>query len=1031
MTQWPAVFVEVCAGSAILSAEAAKKGYQTFPIDHAHNRFSPKASIFPMDLSTDAARKLMPEMFKFLRPSWAHFGLPCGTCSRARERPISSELKADGAPQPRPLRDAANLMGKDGLNLHEHQRVQSANAVYITAEIILFCCFLYGTCVTLENPERSWLWAILASLVKQRCNDQYTDWYFALDDVIFDTCQHGGDFPKTTRLKCSAPHFRHLGQLCDGSHQHATWQVRKTDTGWIFDTAAEAAYPRVLAERMVLAASQSTIPGQLENTYKSFRLESLKQADHQSKVHRQLIPEFSKVDEVAVLPSAGDYKLLSSPMTTGEKDNGDGEILKKAKLGYKIGWYYSMTEHFEQACRLRHPAFDFLIVPDILRRNLFDLLTRGPKAVAESRIGALKDIMKLKLELQPEEDKLRSKLEPHVNEVTAGKALCLFRRLLEETDFPDMNVCKFMEQGVVLTGYEEDSNLYQKKIKVADMTVEQLNHQAIWRRRELMCRPMSTEELGQADDLERETSEEVTAGFLKGPFTEEQVTELLGCSDWSLTKRFALHQSDKVRIIDNYKESGVNSCYGSSSYLALHDTDFIVGFLRLVMAACSRSDWVTIPLSDGTLLQGKMHKSVRACSGWVGRCVDLSKAYKQVAIDKLSLKHGVLGYRDKKGDWRLYTTQSLPFGASSSVFAFNKLSRALWHILTAKVGLLTTVYYDDFPCIELGELANLTTKLIDAVLNTLGWRHAISGKKAIGFGSTLTALGVEYDLQNLWNGKLVVQNKAGRMDRMLTLVSDLRSQKSNFRGIAASLQGLLNFAGGFVMGNHLKLASHSLARWSSGEKVSLDSLNSLCDFLGVVLEGAMPRHIELLDCELPLIIYTDGAFENDVGSWGVAIYDPLEKRGRVFGGIVPKVLTDFWLKKVGKQIICEVEFFAILCVRWHLRMKLHRRHGFMFIDNEACRMVAVKRSSSSPHMFRMSAFLGLVDAVSPFSCWYERVPSPSNLADLPSRSRSNDLCLQFGFEDGGDIILPGFVLNFLMDKHFNPSLAKLIQFETL
>ena len=218
--------------------------------------------------------------------------------------------------------------------------------------------------------------------MKQRCNDQYIDWYFALDDVILDTCQHGGDFPKTTRLKCSAPHFRHLGQLCDGSHQHATWQVRKTDTGWIFDTAAEAAYPRVLAERMVLAASQSTIPGQLENTYKSFRLESLKQADHVSKVHRQLIPEFSKVDEVAVLPSAGDYKLLSSPMTTGEKDNGDGEILKKAKLGYKIGWYYSMTEHFEQACRLRHPAFDFLIVPDILRRNLFDLLTRGPKAVA-------------------------------------------------------------------------------------------------------------------------------------------------------------------------------------------------------------------------------------------------------------------------------------------------------------------------------------------------------------------------------------------------------------------------------------------------------------------------------------------------------------------------------------------------------------------------------------------------------------------------------------------------------------------------
>ena len=44
--------VEVCAGSAILSAEAQKAGFQIFPLDHSNNRFKPFAAIFQVDLSS-------------------------------------------------------------------------------------------------------------------------------------------------------------------------------------------------------------------------------------------------------------------------------------------------------------------------------------------------------------------------------------------------------------------------------------------------------------------------------------------------------------------------------------------------------------------------------------------------------------------------------------------------------------------------------------------------------------------------------------------------------------------------------------------------------------------------------------------------------------------------------------------------------------------------------------------------------------------------------------------------------------------
>ena len=151
----------------------------------------------------------------------------------------------------------------------------------------------------------------------------------------------------------------------------------------------------------------------------------------------------------------------------------------------------------------------------------------------------------------------------------------------------------------------------------------------------------------------------------------------MGSEDWSLSKRFALYQGEerKIRIIDNYRDSGVNAAFTSSSYIALQDTDFVIGFLRFFMWVVGNKEGVVVPLSDGTVLRGMWHASMTGEPALLGRCVDLSKAYRQVAIAEESLRHGVLGYQTSQHGWRYYTTQSLPFGASASVFAFNTISR--------------------------------------------------------------------------------------------------------------------------------------------------------------------------------------------------------------------------------------------------------------------------------------------------------------------------------------------------------------------
>ena len=144
-----AVFIELCCGSASLSAQAQKAGFQVFPLDYSLNRFKPEASVVQIDLSKDSSVDVVVCMIKFLRLKWIHCGLPCGTCSRARERPVAENLRAAGAPNPRPLRDSDFLLGKPDLTELENQRVQLANKIYMLAVYALAAacdCGAYSNC---------------------------------------------------------------------------------------------------------------------------------------------------------------------------------------------------------------------------------------------------------------------------------------------------------------------------------------------------------------------------------------------------------------------------------------------------------------------------------------------------------------------------------------------------------------------------------------------------------------------------------------------------------------------------------------------------------------------------------------------------------------------------------------------------------------------------------------------------------------------------------------------------------------------
>ena len=64
---------------------------------------------------------------------------------------------------------------------------------------------------------------------------------------------------------------------------------------------------------------------------------------------------------------------------------------------------------------------------------------------------------------------------------------------------------------------------------------------------------------------------------------------------------------------------------------------------------------------------------------------------------------------------------------------------------------------------------------------------------------------------------------------------------------------------------------------------------------------------------------------------------------------------------------------------------LRGRRVIVFIDNEAARIGLVRCYSPSLPSLRLIAQAVSLDLVLGCQCWYARVPTKANLADLPSR----------------------------------------------
>ena len=186
------MFLELCAGSAMLSKCFHEQGFTVMPVDHQQNRFHPLSKICNLSLTLDSSWKYLHWLAVTFTILFCHAAPPCGTCSRARELP--------GGPPP--LRNEAYPWGFDDLTPEQSARVEAANKIYCGLATFVELLISLGIYFAIENPTNSLLWLLPI------WGDKILKHAFF---VTFDACVYGGSRKNSQNLSDQCSNFESNG----------------------------------------------------------------------------------------------------------------------------------------------------------------------------------------------------------------------------------------------------------------------------------------------------------------------------------------------------------------------------------------------------------------------------------------------------------------------------------------------------------------------------------------------------------------------------------------------------------------------------------------------------------------------------------------------------------------------------------------------------------------------------------------------------------------------------------------------------
>ena len=472
-----------------------------------------------------------------------------------------------------------------------------------------------------------------------------------------------------------------------------------------------------------------------------------------------------------------------------------------------------------------------------------------------------------------------------------------------------------------------------------------------------------------APEILTAAQEEIDKGFC-GPLLPRESFDPFGRGRWRPMERFLIKQPDgKLRVIDN--------CHKTlhSMHTAMHETITTVhlDFIAAVGAQLLRVLQVHgAPSSEGSF-------------SWL-RCRvgadDLPDAYRGLPVLEDHQRFSIVAVHTGR-EWRFTELYGLAYGLESAVLSFNRFPQ-LGVALARRCCLsVCAAYFDDELSLEFISDADCSQRGLRLVFTLLG----APPQPRKGFVPMMDRryLGASVHVGDFWPGAIIrFQPKWLTKAKVLAkLDAALRAQAlppDDAGKLRGDLMWMFSTCSGFLG----KLAGPLLTLKQQHADPSLtDDQMFTLRLLSQVVLAAHPRDVYVgPQPPLPIVVYSDASFENDVLRLGWVIFS---SGSPPQGGtcVVPQAVLQSWIPR--NQQIYPGEAVCGIVVPYLFPSVFQHRDVLWYVDNEAAVSSLIRATSSQTDVHDIcqatQALLGILSS----RCWFEWIDSDSNPADGLSR----------------------------------------------
>ena len=377
--------------------------------------------------------------------------------------------------------------------------------------------------------------------------------------------------------------------------------------------------------------------------------------------------------------------------------------------------------------------------------------------------------------------------------------------------------------------------------------------------------------------------------------------------------------------------------------------------------------------------------------GVKARTLDLRSAYKQLGVHSSDLPLSVTSMHwTPWGEVAFFVSLSLPFGAVTSVYAFNKCSRCIEIVLNKVMKAACSSYFDDYYLIEPDLTSDMCTLAIETFFKLIGRTFDDRDQKYQPFADNLVVLGGVMEIKG---DHFLMYNKPERLLQIGNEVDLILSKGICKSSLLSTLAGRLNFAKTLVAGRPLTPALvtpyEAMAKDAGNIEID-DQIRGALETIQAYVRNSKPRRIDCTRVLSPLFFYTDGAVE---GSWAGAaaiLYDP-DGDSEFLDFVIDEGFLAEWAALGSSHAVTQCELLPALVARLVWADRLQGRDLLHFTDNAAVKDILVKGSSSSLSCRKMAFRISAEELALNMRSWVCRVPSESNPADAPSRGKTDEL----------------------------------------